>query len=347
MLTKELFGQVDGKDIYRYTIENKNLIRVSLISYGAAVNKMIVPDKYGHFHDVVLGYSNLEEYANNGPKLGACIAPNANRIAKGLCPINGTVYQMEINDGENNLHTSDTLSSVQCIMDVVEEKEDEVVFATTFADGEAGLPGNRKFSVSYKLTDSNRFEITYWFTTDKDTIFNPTNHSYFNLGGHRSGNVFSQLLKINADYYTPVGPGSIPTGEIAPVEGTPFDFRHFKEIGEEFSLDNPQMALTNGYDHNFVIRGYDGSVIEFARLFDEESARMMICYTDMPGVQVYTANYLDNQHGKKDYYYQVHQGVCLETQFFPDSINHENFPSPIVKAGEEKCYHTAYEFILG
>ncbi|MBQ4252124.1 MAG: galactose mutarotase, partial [Erysipelotrichaceae bacterium] len=229
------------------------------------------------------------------------------------------------------------------IMDV-EMREDEIVFRCCFADMEAGLPGNRLFSVSYRLDDDNRLIITYEMTSDKDTIFNPTQHSYFNMAGHDSGSILNQQLQLNADYFTPVDETLIPSGELRAVEGTPFDFRQIKPIGRDMDLSDQQLGFGKGYDHNFVINDYDGTLRYFGLLKDPASGRQMRCYTTQPGVQVYTANYLERKDGKEGIQYQPNDGVCLETQFFPDSVNHPNFPQALLKAGETICYQTVYAF---
>jgi aldose 1-epimerase len=343
-MKKEHYGKVNNNEISVYTLTNRNGVSLSVSDFGATILKLLVPDHSGKLADVVLGYDRLEGYSvENGEFIGCVVAPNGNRIARGSFELNGIRYHLDINNGVNNLHTHFELGAAKKIMDV-EMKEDEIVFRCCFADMEAGLPGNRLFSVSYRLDDDNRLIITYEMTSDKDTIFNPTQHSYFNMAGHDSGSILNQQLQLNADYFTPVDETLIPSGELRAVEGTPFDFRQIKPIGRDMDLSDQQLGFGKGYDHNFVINDYDGTLRYFGLLKDTVSGRQMRCYTTQPGVQVYTANYLERKDGKEGIQYQPNDGVCLETQFFPDSVNHPNFPQALLKAGEPICYQTVYAF---
>ncbi len=343
-MKKEHYGKVNNNEISVYTLTNRNGVSLSVTDFGATILKLLVPDHSGKLADVVLGYDRLEGYSvENGEFIGCVVAPNGNRIARGTFELNGTRYHLDINNGVNNLHTHFELGAAKKIMDV-EMKEDEIVFRCCFADMEAGLPGNRLFSVSYRLDDDNRLIITYTMTSDRDTIFNPTQHSYFNMAGHDSGTILNQQLQLNADYFTPVDETLIPTGELKAVEGTPFDFRQIKPIGRDMDLSDQQLGFGKGYDHNFVINDYDGTLKCFGLLRDPESGRQMRCYTTQPGVQVYTANYLERKDGKDGVQYQPNDGVCLETQYFPDSVNQPSFPQASMKAGETVCYQTVYAF---
>ena len=343
-MKKEHYGKVNNNEISVYTLTNRNGVSLSVTDFGATILKLLVPDHSGKLADVVLGYDRLECYSvENGEFIGCVVAPNGNRIARGTFELGGIRYHLDINNGVNNLHTHFELGAAKKIMDV-EMKEDEIVFRCCFADMEAGLPGNRLFSVSYRLDDDNRLIITYEMTSDKDTIFNPTQHSYFNMAGHDSGSILTQQLQLNADYFTPVDETLIPSGELRAVEGTPFDFRQIKPIGRDMDLSDQQLGFGKGYDHNFVINDYDGTLRYFGLLKDPASGRQMRCYTTQPGVQVYTANYLERKDGKDGIQYQPNDGVCLETQFFPDSVNHPNFPQALLKAGEPICYQTVYAF---
>ena len=338
-ITKKCIGAIDGRPVTGYQLTNNNGMSVEVADYGAIMLKLCLNGT-----DVTLGHLAIEDYKINKGHLGSIVAPNANRIARGEVSIEGKLYQLQKNDhGINNLHTHTTdVSDKKFLTAGIEGNR--LQLSCDFADGEAGLPGNRHFTVEYELNDDNQLILTYQMSTDKTTLFNPTCHSYFNLAGHDSGSVFDHLLKLEADNFTPVDELSIPTGEIRPVAGTPFDFRQFKPVGRDFSLEDRQLGYTQGYDHNWVINDYDGSLRLFAQLVDPHSGRRMRCYTTMPGVQFYSANYLNDDRAKDGGAYRAHDGLCLETQFYPDSIHHENFPQPLLKAGETGCYRTVYEF---
>ncbi|MBO4537699.1 MAG: galactose mutarotase [Erysipelotrichaceae bacterium] len=344
MIKKEHYGKFHNNEISVYTLTNRNGVSLSVTDFGATVLSLLVPDRQGNLADVVLGYDRLEGYSEeNGEFIGCVVAPNGNRIARGTFELNGVRYHLDINNGVNNLHTHFELGAAKKVMDV-QMKEDEIVFRCCFGDMEAGLPGNRMFSVSYRLDDENRLIITYAMNSDKDTIFNPTQHSYFNMAGHDSGSILTQQLQLDCDCFTPVDETLIPTGELRPVEGTPFDFRQIKEIGRDMDLSDEQLGFGKGYDHNFVINGYDGTLRYFGLLRDPASGREMHCYTTQPGVQVYTGNYLERADGKQGMKYHPNYGVCLETQYFPDTVNHPDFPQADMKAGQTVTYQTVYEF---
>ena len=343
MLKKKLWGNYKGENVYLYTLKNANGMMVTVSNFGATLTSILIPDgdKYA---DVVLGYNGLRGYADeNTAYVGCVVAPNGNRIARGRCLIEGREYHLDVNNGVNNLHTHFELGASKQLM-AVEESDDRIVFCCHFADMSAGLPGERDFSVSYQLDDDNRLIITYSMHSDRTTIFNPTHHSYFNLAGHDQGSVFEQKLQLNADYYTPVDETLIPTGEIRKVEDSPFDFRKAKAIGQDFDLNDEQLRIGKGYDHNFVLNDYDGTLRCFGSLKDEKSGREMRCYTTQPGVQVYTANYLERTDGKEGVHYHPNDGICLETQYFPDNINQSAFISSILPANKTTEYQTVYQF---
>lgn len=344
-VVKEKFGTTKcGKDVYVYTLSNDNGMKARISSFGANLVSLFVPDQSGNLQDVVLGYDNLESYYGNGSFFGAIVGPSANRIANACFEIGGKSYQIDANDGENNLHSHIKEGYHKRVWDVT-EGTDSVTLTLEGKDGEMGFPGNKKVSVTYSLSGDNALKISYHVSADADTIVNMTNHSYFNLSGHNAGTIENHLLKINASYYTPVVAGAIPTGEIAPVEGTPMDFTEMKPIGRDINEDFEQLKIGQGYDHNFVIDGADGTLREIAEVEDPVSGRKMKVFTDLPGVQFYAGNCIKPENGKENAAYIPRQGFCLETQYYPDSIHHPNFPQAVF--GPDKDYDsvTIYQFV--
>lgn len=339
----KLYGKtVDGQDALLYTIENDQ-IRAEITDFGATLIALWVKDRNGKETDVVLARSSLEGYFGNPECFGATIAPLANRTENASFTIDGTTYHLEKNEGENNLHSSKIKGAHKRLWKVAEQSEQSLKLQIEMADGDMGFPGNRTITVTYSV-DGGKLAIEYRIISDKATVFNSTNHSYFNLGGYDSGSVFDHELKLDCDYYTPVKAGSIPTGEIAAVAGTPMDFTKGKTVGEDFDLNFEQLNLTKGYDHNFVINGYDGTLRHFARLSCKETGIVMDAYTTMPGVQFYTGNYVNVEDGINGKHFVPHDGMCLETQFFPNSANQPGFVSPFIDADKEYCYRTEYRF---
>lgn len=341
---KAYYGETKaGEKVSSYTLKNASGFEVVLLDYGAILDKLYVPDTDGKSLDVALGCGNIEDYEADANFFGCTVGPVANRIAKGEVPIDGITYNMIVNDGENNLHT-DVVNGVHKRIWKSEELENGVKFTIELKDGEFGLPGNRVLEVTYSITEDNGLKIDYHAVSDKRTIFNMTNHTHFNLDGHGSGNVLEHELTINASKYTPVGAGAIPTGDIVSVLDTELDFTKGKKVGRDILSDNSQIQLVKGYDFNYVIDNHDGKLKEIAVLKGAKTDRIMKVYTDLPGVQLYTDNYVDNVKGKDKAVYNQRQGLCLETQCYPDSINHENFPDTIY--GEGKEYHTTtiYKF---
>lgn len=345
-IRKEEFGVTpQGEQVYEYTLENKNGMKAKLLNYGAILRSLYVPDKNDNFEDIVLGYDSLEGYFDNPGGYGSTIGRHANRIEGAEFVINGIKHEMDKNEGENNLHSGFN-GYHKRIWGVLESDTEEPVldFTLTSPDGDQGFPGNLEIQVSYQLTNQNELIITYHGIPDKDTIINMTNHSYFNLSGHGSGTICNHKLWIKSKEFTPVGEkGSIPTGEIRPVKGTPMDFTTARPVGEEVDSDYDQMVLGQGYDHNFVLDITGDKVELIALLEDEKSGRKMEVYTDLPGVQLYTGNFITGtETGKEGVIYQRRDGICLETQYYPDAIHHENFKSPIVK--KDQVYHTTTIF---
>ena len=342
---KEKFGVTrDGREVYIYTLSNGNGVRARVINYGAILVNLFVPDKDGNVEDVVLGFDSLEGYFGNGSFLGATIGPNANRIGNACFEIGGKTYHIDDNDGGNNLHSHKDEGYHKRVWDV-ETGTDNVTFTLEGKDGEMGFPGNKKVSVTYSLSEDNALKLQYHVTSDADTIINMTNHTYFNLAGHKAGKIEDHLLRLNASCYTPTVPGSIPTGEIAPVAGTPMDFTTAKPIGQDINADFEQLKMAQGFDHNFVVDGADGTVREIAEASDPKSGRRMRVFTDLPGVQFYAGNCISEETGKEGVLYGPRMGFCLETQYYPDNIHHPEFPSAVF--GREKEYDsvTIYQFV--
>lgn len=343
-LKKEFFGKTKaGEEIYKYWLENSRGMRAGVMNYGAILVNLFVPDKEGNMADVVLGFDTLEAYFGNGSFFGSTIGPSANRIGGASFLLDGQRYQLKANDGENNLHSDRDLGYHKRVWEVSED-ENGIRLYLEDEDGSMGFPGNKKVQVNYALTEDNELKIHYEVQSDKDTIVNMTNHSYFNLGGHDKGSICNHILTLKASAYTPILPGSIPTGEIVPVEGTPFDFRVAKRIGEEIDGDHEQLRRGSGYDHNWVLDGTAGELREFAVAVDPVSGRRMSVYTDLPGVQFYTGNFIGQEDGKTKAVYHARDGFCLETQYFPDTANKPEFPSAVF--GPDKKYQstTIYKF---
>jgi len=342
-MTKKLFDRTpDGKEVYLFTIGNKNGLTAEIINYGGIVVSLYVPDKNGKADDVVLGCDSLEDYSDS-PYFGAVIGRYANRIENAVFELNGKEYRLAKNDGNNHLHGG-IKGFDKVVWDVLEHSDNTLKLHYLSPDGEEGYPGNLDITVTYTITDDNELSIDYKAKSDADTIVNLTNHSYFNLSGHDSGNILNHQLKINAEKFTVSNEELIPTGEIAGVEGTPLDFRNLRPIGDGIQADNIHIKYGNGYDHNFVLN-VSGKEPEFAaEVFDPASGRRMKVYTTKPGIQLYTGNYISDIKGKGGIRYGKNGGLCLETQFFPNSVKHKHFPSPVLKAGELYHHITIYKF---
>lgn len=346
-IKKESFGTTDsGQEVYLYTLQNKNGMQAKVTNYGAILTALLVPDPAGELADVVLGYDSVKPYQCNGSFFGATVGRSANRIAGAQFEIDGTVYKLDANNGANNLHSQFDIGFHKQIW---EAKEDADTNAVTFfyesKDGEAGFPGTLDISVTYTLTDENALCLHYDGVSDRKTLINCTNHSYFNLSGHDSGNIHDHVLTLNASCYTPVVPGAIPTGEMASVKGTPMDFTKPKRIGDEIDSDFEQLKLVQGYDHNFAVDIQAGKVEKIAEVKDEKSGRVMEVYSDLPGVQFYAGNCIDDTTGKGGAAYTKRSGFCLETQYFPNSVNQKGFVSPVFDAGEAYRTTTIYKFL--
>ncbi len=344
-MKKELYGKThDGKEVYTYTVENKNGMSMTVMDFGAILLNVIVPDKDGNKQDVVLACDCMETFEENKCYLGSVIAPSANRIANAEVTIDGVSYKLEVNDNENNLHTHFSNGLNKRIWNA-EEVENGVRFTFDLEDMEYGLPGNCKLAVTYTLTDDNEIVLDYEGDSDKNTVINPTNHTYFNLSGHKAATILDHKLLMHCSNFTPVKAGSIPTGEIASVKGTPFDFTEWKVIGDEIEVDNEQLKITGGYDHNFVVDDCDGTVKEIAKAKSDVTGIELTVLSDLPGVQFYAGNFIDGEKGKEGVVYEKRTGFCLETQYYPDSVHHDNFPSIIF--GPERPFRSTTIFKFG
>lgn len=343
---KQSFGKTkQGQDITLFTVTNKNGMVMKVTDFGAILVSVLVPDRSGEMKDVVLGYDQGETYQVNAPHFGSTIGRNGNRIDQASFVLNGKKIQLTPNENENNLHSGP--DGFEFMMWEAKTDESSVAFHHFSPDGEQGFPGDFNITVTYTLTDDNAVEIHYEGTCDQDTVANMTNHSYFNLGGHDSGLVYDQTMQLNASAYTPViDSKSIPTGEIAPVAGTPMDFTQPKLIGKEIDADFEQLKLTGGYDHNYVLDKEDGALTWMARAYCEKTGIGMEAYTDCPAVQFYTGNFIQNENGKNGVTYEKRHGFCLESQHCPNAVNDAHFKQPFLKAGEKYDSKTIYKFTV-
>lgn len=336
------FGTVDGQPVQLFTLTNAAGMEVSITNYGAALAAWLAPGKGGILGDIVLGYDSAEDYQKQPGYLGAVVGRYANRIAGGYFELNGRGYQLVKNDGENHIHGGSKGFSHRVWS--VEAADDASLALTYFSpDGEENYPGNLEVKVVYTLKDSGELVIDYFAASDQDTILNLTNHAYFNLGGHQHGTILDHIMYINADQYVPVDAECIPTGELAAVAGTPFDFRQLKPIGAEIDADHPQIRNGQGYDHNFVLLREGTGLQKAAEVRHPASGRVLEVYTTKPGLQFYSGNHLAGNQGKGGVIYNRRSGFCLETQYYPDSINRPYFPSPILRAGEEYRHTTIFK----
>lgn len=341
---KAAFGQLpDGTAIESYAVYNSQGASAKLITYGATLTELHVPDRNGKMGDIVLGFEDIQGYLSQHPYFGAIVGRYANRIAKGKFTLDGKEYQLFINNAPNSLHGG-AIGFNRRVWKAEEVKRPDgagVRFTYLSKDGEENYPGNLNVSVTYILTDTNELKIEYAAETDKDTVLNLTNHSYFNLSGSDTGDILKYVLYLNADKYTPVDSTLIPTGEIASVEGTPLDFRKPAAIGARIA----ELKEIGGYDHNFVVNGKAGTLRIAGRVTDPESGRQMEVWTTEPGVQFYSTIHLNGSiKGKGGVAYGKYGAICLETQHFPDSPNHPNFPSAELKPGQHFHSETIYKF---
>lgn len=342
--TSDFESMVNGKQTNLFTMKNDNGMIVALTNYGAKIVSIYTADKNGEYADVMLGFKSIEDYQKYGASHGAIVGPFANRIANARFTIDGVEYNFPVNNGEACLHSGPD-SWYRKVWDAKQDGN-KTVFTLESPDGEFGFPGNKKVSVTYTLTNDNELKIDYHLTTDKACHFNLTNHSYFNLRGEGNGDILDHILVINADKSTPVIDGSmIPTGEIVDIRGTELDFTTPHAIGERIDASNPQLQYGAGYDFNYVINKPDEELGFAGSAYEPESGRYMEVFTTEPGVQLYTGNHLGGTEiGKSGVAYTKRTGFCLETQHFPNSPNQPNFPSTLLKPGEELNSTTIYKF---
>jgi aldose 1-epimerase len=337
----------DGTAVDLFTLTNAAGTRIRAISYGGIILSIEVPDRDGRPADIVLGYDSLDGYLEKPEYFGSIIGRYANRIARGRFVLDGTEYRLATNDGPNHLHGGIRgFDKVVWQAEPVESARGAgVVFTRTSPDGEEGYPGTVSVRVTYTLTDRNELHVEYEATTDKPTPINLTQHSYFNLAGEGSGDILGHRLTLHASRYTPVDATLIPTGEIAPVEGTPFDFRTPAAIGQRIDEPHEQLRRGRGYDHNYAIDRQGDGLVQAARVVEPRSGRTLEVSTTEPGIQFYSGNFLDGTVvGKSGHVYGHRTGFCLETQHFPDSPNQPAFPSTILRPGERYRSHTVYAF---
>lgn len=340
-VTKSEFGQLpDGTMADLYTLTNNKGMTVKVTNYGGIITHILVPDRSGTIGDVALGFDDLAGYTGGHPFFGAIAGRYANRIANGKFVLNGVEYSLAQNNGVNHLHGGKVgFDKKLWTAEPIRSKTGVgVKLRYVSKDMEEGYPGTLTSIVTYELTDKNEIKMSYEATTDKDTILNLTNHTYFNLAGHDSGNVLGHQMVFYADAFTPVDDGLIPTGEIKAVKGTPWDFTTPRTIGERIA------QVPGGYDHNHVLRNQSGKLALAVKVVEPKTGRVMDVYTTQPGVQFYTGNFLDGSVKGKGASYGKHAGFCLETQHYPDSPNKPQFPSVVLKPGQVYRQTTVYQF---
>lgn len=345
---KEIFGKLpDGRQVELYTLTNANGARARIMTYGGILVSLEVPDRSGRLDDVTLGFDNLQAYLKGHPYFGALVGRYGNRIGKGAFTLDGVTYQLAKNNDENHLHGG-IKGFDKVLWDAEPAKEDNAVgvrLSYLSKDGQENYPGNLACTVIYTLTNDDELKISYQATTDKATPINLTHHSYFNLAGQGNSDILGHEMMLNADRFTPVDKGLIPTGELRPVKGTPMDFTEPTAIGARIEQDDEQLKFGGGYDHNWVLNKNDDSLTLAARVYEPTTGRVMEVYTTEPGIQFYSGNFLDGTiTGKGARVYKHRYGFCLETQHFPDSPNKPNFPSVILRPGEKYTHLTVFKF---
>tara|TARA_B000000441_G_scaffold49106_1_gene32520 strand:- start:3829 stop:4989 length:1161 start_codon:yes stop_codon:yes gene_type:complete len=347
-ITKSFYGKTkDNKKVDLYSFKNENGMQVDIINYGGIITSLKVPDKNGETEDIVLGYNKLEDYINENPYFGSIIGRYGNRIAKGKFNLNGNQYTLATNNDENHLHGGN-IGFDKVIWEAetkINSNSSSLILKYLSRDMEEGYPGNLYTTVTYKITNDNSVEIKYEAQTDKTTVINLTQHSYFNLSGDFNQSILNHKVKINADQFLPVNKSLIPTGNKLNVSMTPFDFRNYKEIKKDINADDLQLNYGNGYDHCWVLNDYKNGYRLVASAFHEESGRLMEVYSDQPGLQFYTGNFLDGSLPQKEEgFYNFRSGFCMETQHFPNSPNQPDFPSVTLNPNEKYNSKTTYKF---
>lgn len=345
--SKQPFGTADGQPVDIYTLRNANGMEARITTYGGIVVSLTAPDSTGQFGDVVLGYDNLEDYLKESPYFGALIGRYGNRIANGRFALNGVTYQLATNNYPNSLHggVKGFDKRVWTANPRIKSGEPTLELRYISPDGEEGYPGTLDVRAVYTLTDDNALRLEYTATTDKDTVVNLTQHSYFNLAGQGAGDILNHEVMMPAARFTPVDRTLIPTGELAAAVGTPFDFRKPTAIGARIDQDNPQLKFGKGYDHNWVFDKRTGDLTLLARVTEPTSGRVLEVLSTEPGLQFYSGNFLDGTlTGKGGSVYNFRNGFCMEPQHFPDSPNHPNFPSVVLKPGQTYKNTIIYRF---
>ncbi len=344
VIKREFGKNSKGEQACFYEITNEAGMKAIVTDFGATLHSLYVPDKDGNFRDVVWGYDSVAEYEfDNGPYFGGTIGRIANRVGGSVVTINGVDYQMETNERTNCLHSGPNCYHVRIWN--VETFENAVKFSILSPDGDQGLPGNFNVSVTYTVTDENSLKITYEGVSDKDTFVSMTNHSYFNLNGENSDSILEHELWVDADAFTLANEEMIATGEILDVTGTAMDFRTAKKIGRDIEMDELPLKIGSGYDHNWAINAHEAGT-PIATLTSAESGICLEVFTDYPGIQIYTGNFLCDKPGKRGRIYPNRSAVALETQQYPNAVNRPNFPSPLLKAGEKFHTETEYKFAV-
>lgn len=348
-ISKVPFGKTkSGEEASLYVLENKKGMKVTFSDYGATIVGIFTPDKNGKIEDVALGFDDVTGYSEKGTYYGAFIGRNGNRIGGCSFTINGVKYVLEDNDHGNNLHSGFKGYNNFMYDAEVFEDEDEITieFSRLSPDMEQGFPGNLDVTVAYSLTENNELIIEYHAVSDKDTVVNLTNHTFFNLSGQASGSILNTIMQIDADHFTPTDNHLIPTGELSPVEGTPMDFRTPTRIGDRIEADYLPLKIAGGYDHNYCLNNSGEDCELVCTAYDNKSGRKLEVFTDLPGMQLYVGNFIDGKvAGKGGYVYKRREGFCLETQYFPDACNEKPyFKSSVLKAGEEYETTTIYKF---
>lgn len=348
MILKNEFGLLnDGSKVYIYTLQNKLGAEVKITNFGATVVSLKMPDRNGKYEDIVLGYDSLASYVNGTSYFGAIVGRYANRISMGEITLDGKTYQLSVNEGGNQLHGGKIgFNKVLWNVKTFNDKDGPSIKLTYVSpDGDQGYPGKVTLNVTYTLTNNNELKIYYEGTTDKTTILNPSHHSYFNLSGDFTKTILKHQLRINADSFTPINNEFIPTGKIEKVENTPLDFHRPTAIGTHINDDFEQLKFAKGYDFNWVLNNYNKKVREVADVYEPTSGRYMQVFTDQPGLQFYSGNFLNGTEiGKHGIHYNFRTGFCLEAQHFPDSPNEPKWPSVVLKPGQVYRQATIYKF---
>lgn len=346
-IKKEVFGETaGGESVFLYTLENSKGTKVQITNYGAIVVSIFVKDKDGRFDDIVLGFDNFQDYIKDDSYFGAIVGRYANRIDNGKFTLDGVNYELAKNEGDNHLHGGEKgFNKKVWDAKAINNNEPKLKLSYLSKDGEEGYPGNLNIDVTYTLTAKDELKIEYYATTDKITIINVTNHSYFNLKGEGKGDILDHFINIKADRITQVKEGLIPTGELKDVSGTPFDFREARKIGARIDADDQQLDLGPGYDHNWILNDWDESLQKVVTLYEPHTKRFMEVLTTEPGMQFYTGNFLDGTIiGKDKKPYKYRSGLCLEADHFPDSPNNPNFPSVVLEPNDHYIQTTIYRF---